>query len=312
MKNKRFWKFALLLLVPLALYLGIMAIVEHNSWKLRTISLIHSPEPGRAQFSPDGRTLFCRDGGSDVYICDVKLRTARLSQIGYYRYFIENGKYVVSAGSSGIVIRSMPDEKLVTKVPKDFFPVGVLADGSTLIGRMDGKDRRNLFRWKWRSDHNPKFHVRLSQENDNFFYILADKATITDGTRFWNLATGKLRFKSPTEARVFDTSPRFITFLSPDRKTVQIWNYQTGKLHKKMSLTNPTLTTALSPDGTMLATENSSKILQVDVWDVKSGRLLRQLPIPSNTGMVWGIAFSPDNGTLAVSFTCAIYLWRIK
>jgi WD40 repeat protein len=206
----------------------------------------------------------------------------------------------------------MPAEKLVAKGPKDFSPIGVLADGSTLIGRMDGKERRNLFRWNWRSDRSPKFHVRLYGETDSFLYLLEDKATITDRTHFWDLSTGKLRFKSQREAVPFNISPRFIAFLSQDRKSVQIWNYQTGKLHKNMALSTPTLVIALSPDGTMLATEKSGQKLQVDLYDVKSGRLLRQLPLQSNTVMIWGITFSPDSSTLAVSSTYTINLWRIK
>jgi WD40 repeat protein len=71
------------------------------------------------------------------------------------------------------------------------------------------------------------------------------------------------------------------------------------------------LAVAFSPDGRYLATgrvfmAHARHNESVNIWDVESGKLIRNLPGPAGPGMiendVTALAFSPDSRTLAVSY----------
>jgi WD40 repeat protein len=65
----------------------------------------------------------------------------------------------------------------------------------------------------------------------------------------------------------------------------------------------------LSPDGTKLAFSSPSA-LGVDVWDLKTGRLLYSLP--EQSGTVYWLAWSPDSQRLAVSRSNGdIAIWNL-
>ncbi len=311
--KRRPWKFALLLLVPLALY---FYIAERNSWRPKTIR-IYSFDPVFLEFSPDGRTLIFGDGGEfNIYVCDVALRSQRvILEDAYAHCFIENGKYLAAVVSesneSRVKIFSMPDGAEIASGPKNFRPIGTLADESTIIGHIPNEANYcTLYRWNWHFDSKPQPYKRLTQQPTRRLRILADKTTLTDGEQFWDLATGKLRFKNNSSLRYeFDNASRFMTSLTADRKTVQIWNCKTGKKQKSMPFNSLIRFAKVSPDGTLLA--ESSMKPQVNLWDVQSGKVVRQLDW--SQGHNYSEAFSCDGRTFAIADQQAIiHLWRIK
>lgn len=334
MKTIRFWKFGLLLLVPVALY---FYIAERNSWRPKTLVLGIFPRD--IQFSPDNRTLIVEDQSSefrdDLILCDARSATPRGHiEMAEYPCFVDAGKYVAAFCSSErfepreqrVKIFSVPDAKMAMSGPKNFIPVGVLADESTLIGFMaTGEfDSNKLFQWNWRADKAPRFYRRLPKTSLNMPWLLPDKATLTDGAHFWDLATGKLRFEIKRSADI--PPPRFRTpgsasaslmaFLEGEDKAVkvQVWNYKTGKRQSSVTLlSGPFSGLVLSPDNTMLAGapgEMGSKS-EVRLWDIKDGQTLRQLKVPQDD--TYRLAFSPDSRTLAaIGSEGTIHLWRIK
>ncbi len=310
MKRRRFWKFALLLAVPLALF---ATIANYNSWRPRTIKT-EAVEPSELQFSSDGRTLILE--GSPVYICDLASSTSSSLEMGFPCSLIENGKYLADS----MQILSVRDKKIVTWVPQSFVLVGVLADQSTLIlAKLYDVHSRALFRWNWRSDLAPKLYVRLQEVPDRRLRIMSDKATLTDEKHIWDLK-GNLRFKIPQETHVtypmHNPSPMYnpsMFIALSDGSKVQIWNCATGKVQGSVAVISPRgsrMIFKVSPDGTMLAAHAMFKgDFQISLWDIESGQRLRQIDLPN---FAWEFAFSPDGRTLAVAFTDTVKLWRIK
>jgi RNA polymerase sigma factor (sigma-70 family) len=97
--------------------------------------------------------------------------------------------------------------------------------------------------------------------------------------------------------------------LSPDGKTiitviggrlVKFWDAETGKLSGQRELpVGPSNTDFLSPDGKTLAIQVPSSDPTIDIWDIPSGKRLRQLRF----GQKWALyrtRFSPDGQQLAV------------
>ncbi|HEY0074253.1 MAG TPA: WD40 repeat domain-containing protein [Abditibacteriaceae bacterium] len=340
LSRRHVWKIALVLLVPLALY---AYIAERNSWRPKTMVL--DALVGNIQFSPDGRTLIVEDQNDefreDLILCDVASGTmsARIP-MAEYSCFIENGKYMAAFCSSErfepqeqrVKIFSVPDAKVAMSGPKNFIPVGVLADESTLIGLMVSNgiedanvvnnakvvDNAKLFRWNWRTDRAPQLHLRLPKAPQNKPWILPDKATLTDGDHFWDLATGKLRFQIRRDADITSRSfgvphantASLIAYLGDEK--VKIWNYKTGKLQYSVAF-DVTSGLMLSPDNSTLVGA-IGRNGEIKLQDIHSGQLLRQLEISTDNDF-YRLAFSPDGRTLAAAPDGGegiVKLWRVK
>jgi len=319
-KRKRIWKIGLLFAVPLALLAMIALVLERNSWWPRTIKT-WAVEPNHLQFSPDGRTLAFNDGG--LYICDVASCTQKMELDMAGGLFLEKGSYMtaVSYSAPSLQILSVWDGKTIAVAPKDFDPVGVLADESTLIGWMSDQSvdaRQKLFRWNWRSDRVPQPYARLSKKPEGPILLLSDKATLSDGRHFWDLATGKLRFQLEYEQEdeVRDQLSNPSSFMAfREGNTVRILDYRMGKVRGSVAVASSKSDDfKVSPDGTMLAEFEhwTTGKPQINLWDIPNGRLLRQIEVPVSTNSTYSLAFSPDGRTLAVALCSTVKLWRIK
>src|SRR5262249_23249024 len=80
------------------------------------------------------------------------------------------------------------------------------------------------------------------------------------------------------------------------RANLAAWEARTAELQRKYGFVRPTgwvWAVALSPDGKMLLTANTSD--GAGLWDVASGRRLAVLEPPQE---VWGVAWSPDGTEL--------------
>ncbi|MGB2820143.1 MAG: hypothetical protein WBF17_04125, partial [Phycisphaerae bacterium] len=147
----------------------------------------------------------------------------------------------------------------------------------------------------------------------------------TAGARLFDPATGKL-------VRQMDTSGQRCaraTF-SPDGallaasctegkdiRTVVLWETKTGKVARKLPVADGALyyrELAFHPGGGLLA--GASWMAGIHVWDVKAGKLVRNLTVPGERLMA--VAFSPDGSLLAAGGnslptggreTAQVHLW---
>ncbi|AWM39507.1 ECF RNA polymerase sigma-E factor [Gemmata obscuriglobus] len=162
------------------------------------------------------------------------------------------------------------------------------------------------------------------------------KALVTSGswgtgTRFWDVATGKLvrSFLADEKEQPHGTS---CSALSPNGKifadatysshssasavyAVRLWDTETGKkLHDLSGHTDRIGAVAFSPDGKYLVTgeppypfkwERRPRAGHVFVWEVATGRRVASLPIE-----ITAVAFAPDGKALAVAVADGtIQLW---
>lgn len=331
MKTKRFWKFALLLLVPLALY---FYIAERNSWRPKKIEL--GIFPRSLLFSPDSRTLVVEDASDefrdDLVLCDVASASRKGSiEKAESECFLEKGTYLAAFCSSErfepkeqrVKIFSVKDAKEVASGPQNFLPVGVLADDSTLIGLISTKGTGALYRWNWRTDSTPQLYLRFPKVPENTPWLLPDKVTLSDGNHFWDLSTGKQRFQIWRDGEVVISSSHslhipsasHLAFLEGDEKsnTVRIWNYKTGKLESSMPYGQASYGLSglqLSPDNSTMAVANGDAG-RIELISIPNGQVLRQLQVPKSDR--YRLQFSPDGRTLAsVSDEGDVLLCRVK
>ena len=102
------------------------------------------------------------------------------------------------------------------------------------------------------------------------------------------------------------------TLVANTASGLRLWDVASGKER----LARPPevgfeLTTAVSPDGRLLATGDWMD-RAVSVWDLSDGRLVRWLPLGGETRYVRDLAFSPDGRTLsAAQFKGFIQFWDV-
>lgn len=108
--------------------------------------------------------------------------------------------------------------------------------------------------------------------------------------------------------------------VSPDRqllasgswdKTVRLWRVSDGALLHEFWLGDEIADIAFSPDGDLLASASASREGKVVLWQAPDWTYLHSLV--GHTGMVSGLAFSPDGQTLASgSLDGTVRLWHVS
>lgn len=103
----------------------------------------------------------------------------------------------------------------------------------------------------------------------------------------------------------YSPSPVGIILASAGAKTVKLWNPNTGKLLRTLSV--PAWTVNFSPDGQIFA--SGSQDGSLNLWDVQTGKLIRTL---KHSEPVIGVVFSPDGETLVSNLDLGsiIRLWN--
>ena len=138
-------------------------------------------------------------------------------------------------------------------------------------------------------------------------------ASGNNGTvRLWDVASGQIvgTLEHGNDSHVYGVA------FSPDGRvlvsggtdyTVRIWNVASRQVIQTLSLGDDSMSLALSPNGTILA---SAGRIGLQLWNVKNGERLRILP---HNDELMAVAFSSD-GTLLASagHDTQIYLWGIR
>jgi WD40 repeat protein len=178
--------------------------------------------------------------------------------------FSADGKTLVSARGSRIVIGELPDGREVRSIPLD-------------------------------DEREPRARFAISADGR----LLAAGSTYTEhDVRLWDTASGK----PPRSLRGAGSATAVLSF-SPDGKTlaaavhemVHLWDTSTGSLVGTLRPSDePCQAIAFSPDGRTLASADGNVFR---LWDARAGKELRRWEVHADP--VCSLSFSPDGKTLA-------------
>lgn len=276
------------------------------------------------KYSPDGEVLVSQGGDNNVCLWNARtgeflriLTTKDASSYGLNIDFSKDAKTLVSVNSDETVRLWNPHtgEQLKTvKQDRDLEKVQYSPDGRIFAcSECYGEATVLLFD----ADTGELLHdLKMPGHADSVtdFLFSPDGQTLAvktqDEIHFWDVNTGELE-KTITGYSDVVSSVAY----SPDGKTlasldeiVRIWDLDTQKLVKTLSLKNSIRTIAYSPDGETLAcgTRRDNTIVLWNVSEWKKRGVLK-----GHTEGVSSIAFSPDGQTLASgSWDGTIQLWN--
>ncbi len=337
--KRRFFKLALLLLVPLALG---SYLVYYNSWRPRTIQLPDDGpmnfRPGDLKFSPDGRYLLVTDYYSfaPVMVCDVATRrvvnTIKEAEVVH---FLERGNRVAvfkrirhKPHDYQARVLSFPElQPLKQHSASNLHPrfSATWPDDKTLAAQ---NKKGDIILWDTKTGDTKIIKLPLPTPALGNFYSLdfmPDSKTvlvseiswknsdeIIPSVQSWNIQTLQGHFvKGMANLSYMNAASNGICLLGENGNR-EIWDYQ--KEQRKRVIKGSFVESCLSPDGSLLATistPNSTGLTNVELWDVNSGQRLRF--IQGRLGGFNTLAFSPNSCTLAVgNFSGYVQLWRVK
>src|SRR5262249_51543632 len=90
--------------------------------------------------------------------------------------------------------------------------------------------------------------------------------------------------------------------------TISVYDLETGRLARSLPLGVHCKTYAFRPDGRQLAVAFASK---VQVWDLKSGQVVREIPSEVMGGIVH-LAWDPDGKILATANNSGVHAWNVS
>lgn len=234
-------------------------------------------------FSPDGK-WFVAGGGSNEPLCVFEQATLR----EVYRLPCNASRSTVSPDSKRLAVASMRNDR---------------GDGETVIRLFDlatGKEAAQF----------PLGH------NDSFYTLsfASDGKTLacgySDRSCLFDTEAGRVLHRLPRRQGGVAFSLDSKTLLTTSGSRLQVWDVASGReRHVWPGDFASTSAAAISPDGKSLAAADWLD-QAVRVWDLTSGRLLRELPLPENSRYVRNLAYSPDGAVLsAAQYQGAIQFW---
>jgi WD40 repeat protein len=265
-----------------------------SGWKLTRQSHAGSvAKPGEVAVAPDhsvgldGQFRFINLSTSEVVgKLDRMLDLPR----GFRTWFSPSGRLFVFPGNEDFSLFAVPSGKLLCKLP-------VHACAAATISA-----------------------------DDRFFALCTWDAS---ALHVYDIATAKLlkELKMPTPPLTLVASPnhRSVLALSADNRLLAAWSYVDNAIHvwdldscKKVQRLhggagqdrNVAVSMAWSPDGRTLAVGGLGDRCQVQLWELLSGRVRRELH--GHTGAVTALAFSPDGRLLASgSEDTTVLVWNV-
>ncbi len=254
-------------------------------------------------FSPDGKTLASGNQDGTIILWSIEADstiTHRLKDIGGLEsaLFTPDGLMVLTGSENGkVLLQDAKTGKLIDTLDTSSYPLLTPQNAA-------GKN--------------------LSAIESLALSGTTVAAGRLDGTIIvWDLQTRKFLalFKHPALLhKISLSSDGHILASGGDGGTIMLWDVAKQaplrSLHVDYRL--PTLSVALSPDGTLLAAGNCGKQStnggcqqpQVLLWEAHTGKLIDHLAA-GNTFDILDVAFSSDGNTLAASSNDGIRLWDV-
>src|SRR5262249_20696268 len=139
------------------------------------------------------------------------------------------------------------------------------------------------------------FSLAYSPDGKTLACGLSDRSLVLDA------GTGRLLYRLTGRPLSLSFSRDGKTLLGSSGQRLRLWDAATGReRHEQAGEFRANLTTALSPDGRLLAAAGWMD-RAVNVWDTSRGRLLRQLPLKGEERYARNLSFSADGKTLGAA-----------
>jgi RNA polymerase sigma factor (sigma-70 family) len=189
-------------------------------------------------------------------------------------------------------------------------------DGKTLLSRSDGSEG-TIRRWDVATGKESAKYRVPGLTAYGPVALLPDGKTLLaacgSGLHLLDLASGK-EVRSP-QAKGHDSLVYALSF-TPDGKSLLssgaaetlMWDVATHKIAHEFEKSGGSMA-RLSPDGKTLCKRGENGDLEL--WDVATRKLIRQLQAPKGTGLAHTFAFSPDGKTLVSGKTDGVRLYDV-
>lgn len=270
MKYHRFWKFALVFVLPLALY---AFIAERNSWRPQQITPAQAYDTKSTEgitqaieeieFSPDGRFVLAKrvtvrehsnNSSLDFLLYDVASKKTYVLSDAFFNLpaFIDKSHLVGWDSRQDTKINKnqsktplLPQPLNLVTLPNGFRRLGVFSNSTTLFGTVDNTiPPTQLWTWDYKNNKAPQK---------------------------WLCPKNKLLFSN---CILLDDETLLISY-GGDSINYDVWNIKTKKVNHLPELKNqPGELIGIMPDESWLISDNKGK---VTIWDYKKHKPIRTI-----------------------------------
>jgi WD40 repeat protein len=311
---------------------GTVKLWDIASGKERRTLIQDAPDVSSLAFSPDGRRLACGSSDATLKLWEVDtgrlIRTLRTHGVQHTIAFRPDGK-VLAAGSFGSTTLWDLQTGQEIWTPTEANSVAFGPDGRLLAGGGDGP-----IVWLWHLDAHqaptvleptPLAGFRSRVTSAVFSAngkLVASRSS--DGTmQLWDVVSGQrlhplADHSEKVTAVAFSPDGRLLATVDGDG-ILKLREMSTGRALRTLvrrgtdSLHDRAYSVAFSPDGKLLVSGHlvvsGHPGSTVSLWDVASGRELRELPGPLFP--LFAVAFSPDGKLVAVRGIRTVSLWDV-